>query len=207
MANDEAYELLECFSIGYAKNIIVKNVDEINALEMDFPVVAKIEHSGILHKSDVGGVVLNIQNKEDLVEIYNEFMEKFKGANGVLVQEQLPSGIELIVGSSRDPQLGSAIMVGMGGTLVEVLNDVRFLYPPVDRQYALSAIRKLKCYKLLEGYRGESGVDIDALAGLMTRISDLLLSLPDITELDLNPVIYNREKRTFLAADVRIKRG
>lgn len=116
LSNADAYRLLECFGISYAKNALIRSDEELAALEISYPVVAKIEHPEIVHKSDVGGVRLNIENKAALADVYKAFMATFKGATGVLVQEQLPQGIELIVGSACDPVLGNALMVGMGGT-------------------------------------------------------------------------------------------
>jgi len=207
MPNDDAYKLLDCYGINYAKNVIIKSIGEIDSLDIDYPVVAKIEHPEIVHKSDVGGVVLNISGKDELRDIFNKFMNKFEGAVGLLVQEQLPKGIELIIGSAGDAELGNALMVGMGGTLVEIMNDVQFLYPPIDHGQAKAALKKLKSYQLLEGYRGQRGVNMDALAGMMVKVSNLLASLPDVSELDLNPIIYNEKKDVFMAADVRVKRG
>jgi len=207
MPNDEAYQLLDIFDIGYAKNAVVKNLDELAALEINFPVVAKIEHPEIVHKSDVGGVVLNIESKEEMTEIFNKFMDKFTGAVGVLFQEQLPRGTELILGCAQDPELGNALMVGMGGTLVEIMNDVDFLYPPISREEAMRSLEKLKCFPLLEGYRGDAGVNIERLIDMIVKTGDMLVALPEISELDLNPIIYHEKRDLFMAADVRIKRG
>ena len=207
MPNDEAYKLLDIFGIGYAKNVIVKNASELNDLEMNFPVVAKIEHPEIVHKSDVGGVVLNIQDKAEMEKIFTQFMDKFTGAVGVLFQEQLPRGTELILGCAQDPELGNALMVGMGGTLVEIMNDVDFIYPAITREEALNSLKKLKCFPLLEGYRGDEGVNIEKLIDMIVKTGDMLVALPEISELDLNPIIYNKKRDLFMAADVRIKRG
>jgi len=207
MANDEAYKLIDCYNIPYAKNAIVTSPLEVDDLEIDYPVVAKIEHPEIIHKMDVGGVVLNIENAEDLKVIVAQFIEKFTGAHGVLVQEMLPKGLELIIGCANDAELGSALMVGMGGTLVEIMEDVTFLFPPFSQEQAKKALEKLKCYPLLQGYRGAAGVNIDSLSEMMVKTSTMLASLPDVVELDLNPIIYDQKNDKFKAADIRIKRG
>ena len=203
----DAYALLDIFGIRAARNVIVKNAAEVSALTLSFPVVAKIEHPAIIHKSDVGGVRLNIASSAELEKVVTEFLEKFAGAEGVLVQEQIPSGLELIIGSVSDPQLGSGVMVGLGGVWVEIMKDVAFGYPPLGHEEAVNLINKLKCVPLIDGYRGKPGVNKDALAALLERVSAMLLALPDIVELDLNPVIYDPAKDDFVAADVRIKRG
>ncbi|MCL2752442.1 MAG: acetate--CoA ligase family protein, partial [Firmicutes bacterium] len=102
---------------------------------------------------------------------------------------------------------GNAVMVGMGGTLVEVMNDVRFVYPPFGVKEAAESIKKLRCAKLLEGYRGKKGADIDALAEMMVSLGNMLCSLPDIAEIDLNPLIYNEDKGAFITVDARVRRG
>ncbi|MCL1995857.1 MAG: acetate--CoA ligase family protein [Defluviitaleaceae bacterium] len=207
MPNAQAYELLDCYGISYAKNVVVKSVAEVDTIAIDYPVVAKIEHPEIVHKSDVGGVVLNIKNSVQLKSVVEQFIKKFAGAVGVLVQEMIPQGFELIIGCAQDPELGNALMVGMGGTLVEIMQDVEFLYLPINAKEAMAALKRLKCFPLLEGYRGEAGVDLEKLVEIMAKASNMLVSLPDITELDLNPIIYHEKKGVFMAADVRIKRG
>jgi len=222
LSNADAYALLDCFGILYAKNLVLKStcgIDEIDGIDgicrtdrtdgfdLEFPVVAKIEHPEIIHKSDVGGVALNIMNKQELVDIYNAFMKKFEGATGVFVQEQSPDGLEMILGCANDGVLGSAVMAGMGGTLVEVMNDVRFVYPPFGVKEAEGSILKLRCAKLLEGYRGKEGANISALAEMMVSLGDMLCALPDIVEIDLNPLIYDKDKDRFVAVDVRVRRG
>lgn len=202
----ETYELLEIFGIHGAAASIVKSVDEVQELALTFPVVAKIEHPEIVHKSDVGGVRLNIQSSEELETVVEDFLTRFSGADGVFVQEMLPGGIELIIGSVQDPAMGSAIMVGLGGVWVEVMKDVIFGYPPLSQEEAMNMINTLKIEPLLAGYRGKPGVDKEALANLMEQVSRMLLELPEIGELDLNPILFHPEKGTFIAADARIRK-
>ncbi|MDR3343672.1 MAG: acetate--CoA ligase family protein [Treponema sp.] len=203
----DAYGLLALFGVTAAKNALLKRVDEASALGFSYPVVAKIDHPEIIHKSDVGGVRLNIGSAQALAAVVSEFLAKFKGANGVFVQEQVPEGIELIVGGAADPQLGPSVMVGLGGVWVEVMKDITFAYPPIGRREALSLIDSLKCAPLLSGYRGSRGVNRKALAALVCRIGIMLLTLPGITEIDLNPVIYDPARNTFVAADARIRKS
>ena len=204
---DDTYEVLRLFGIKAAKSGLVKEAGEIPTLGLDYPVVAKIEHPEIVHKSDVGGVRLNIQSEEELAQVVNDFLAKFSGAVGVFVQEMLPPGIELIIGSVKDPALGSALMVGQGGTLVEVMKDVAFGYPPVAKNEAMDLVDSLRIAPLLEGYRGKPGVNKEELAELLEKVSSMILALPEIGELDLNPILYHPEKDIFLAADARIRRG
>lgn len=201
---DDTYAVLDLFGIGAAKSCLIQSAAEIANITLDYPVVAKIEHPEIIHKSDVGGVRLNIADKVELETVVGEFLEKFKGAQGVFVQEMLPAGIELIIGSILDPAMGVSLMVGQGGTLVEVMKDVRFAYPPIEKDEAMGLINSLRIEPLLAGYRGKAGVNKEVLAQLVEDVSAMLLALPEIGELDLNPIIYHPKKDRFLAADARI---
>ncbi|MDR2945284.1 MAG: acetate--CoA ligase family protein, partial [Candidatus Adiutrix sp.] len=201
----DALNLLDCFKIEALKSAMIKTEAEAAQTTLRFPVVAKIDHPEIVHKSDVGGVKIGLANPAELAQTVKEFLAKFKGANGVLVQEMAPKGVELIVGSSRDPELGSTVMVGLGGTWVEIFGDVAFGYPPLSKELVLDMVDRLKCKRLLSGYRGDAGVSMDALTKTLVNVGNMLLTLPEIEELDLNPVIYDPKLDTFVAVDVRIK--
>ena len=203
----QAYELLRLFGVNAAHNKLLRTAEEAKDAGLAYPVVAKIDHPEIVHKSDVGGVRLHIRSDEELEEVVGDFLTRFPGANGVLCQEMVPDGVELIVGSALDPQLGHGLMVGLGGVWVEVMKDVAFAYPPVGRQEVLDLLNSLRCEPLLSGYRGKPGVDKQAMVQLLERLGAMLLALPGIAEIDLNPVIYDPAKGAFIAADVRIKKG
>ena len=202
-----ASRLLACYGIHMPGSALLTSADEVSGLSIGYPVAAKIDHPDIVHKSDVGGVRLNITDAKELTEVVNHFLTKFAGAKGVFVQEMIPKGLELIVGSASDPDLGSAVMVGLGGTHVEVFRDVVFGYPPISEELAKSMIGRLKCLPLLKGYRGEKGINMQALEEMLMKLSDLLLDHPSISELDLNPVVYDPQKNALIAVDVRIKIG
>ncbi|MDR3161196.1 MAG: acetate--CoA ligase family protein, partial [Spirochaetaceae bacterium] len=206
----DAYALLELFGVRVARSRMLKKAEDArheSVAALSFPVVAKIDHPEIVHKSDVGGVRLNINSGGELAEVAADFFTRFPGATGVFVQEQVPSGLELIVGGVWDPQLGSAVMAGLGGVWVEIMKDLVFGYPPVGKAEALDLLKGLRCAPLLAGYRGNPGVNREALAEVIARISTLLLALPGISEVDLNPVIYDPARDAFIAADARIRKG
>ncbi|MDR2398218.1 MAG: acetate--CoA ligase family protein [Spirochaetaceae bacterium] len=210
LAVTEAYALLELFGIQAARRRLLKSAGaarEVETAALSFPVVAKIDHPEIVHKSDVGGVHLDIQTPDELSAVVTDFFARFPGATGVLVQEQVPPGLELILGGVRDPQLGSAVMLGLGGVWVEIMKDLVFGYPPIGKAEALDLIARLRCEPLLAGYRGKPGVNREALANLITHVSSLLVALPGISEIDLNPVIYDPARDAFIAADARIKKA
>ena len=201
----QCLELLDCFGIQALKSGLVKSEAEVASLGLRYPVVAKIDHPEIIHKSDVGGVKIGLADAAELAGTVKAFLAKWPGANGVLVQEMAPKGLEMIVGSSRDPELGSMVMVGLGGTWVEIFGDVAFGYPPLSPELTKDMMSKLKCWPLLKGYRGEKGANPEALSRLLMDVGTMLLTLPRIEELDLNPVIYDATMDAFVSVDVRIK--
>ena len=174
--------------------------------DLRYPVVAKIDHPEILHKSDVGGVVLDIPDAAAFERTISGLLARFPGSRGVLVQEQIRRGsdaLELILGVTRDPVLGHAVLVGYGGVGVEVFKDVRLLHVPFDARDADASLRKLQCFPLLEGYRGRKGADIPKLLGLLSALQRLVLDVPEIAELDVNPLIWDGDR--FVVADARIR--
>jgi acetyltransferase len=195
--------LLSAYGLPVARSGVVCSGKECESLELSYPVVAKIEHPDIVHKSDVGGVILNLRNEAELRDTVDALMKKFAGARGVLVQEQVGSGLELILGANSDPVLGHVLLVGSGGTGVEIHKDVSTAHVPFGRGRAEKMLKSLRCWPLLEGYRGKEGVDTEALLGIIGKLERLLLDLPRIRELDLNPVIWDGKR--FVIADCRIR--
>jgi acetyltransferase len=203
----DAREMLRLFGVPVPQSGLLKAPEDAMAFKGSYPVVAKIEHPQIVHKSDVGGVRLNIGSAAELAGVVREFLGKFSGANGVFVQEMVPQGLEIIVGGVFDAQLGSSVMVGLGGVWVEVMKDVAFGYPPFTRAESLGLINSLRSVKLLDGYRGSPPADKEALAEIIERVGAMLLALPGLTEVDINPLIFDAGRKTFVAADARIKKG
>lgn len=200
-----AEELMRRFGIPTVRSGYIQTAADIGGLDLAYPVVAKIDHPDIIHKSDVGGVRLNVGTREELAEVLTAWEDKFAGLRGVFVQEQVRGSIELIAGATKDAALGHAVLAGMGGTLVEVLKDVSFGHVPVSAADAEEMLRRLKCYQLLEGYRGSSGVDIPQLREIIVRLSAMLQRLPQICELDVNPLIYDGSRGGFVAVDFRVR--
>jgi acetyltransferase len=173
-----------------------------------FPVVLKIASNDITHKTDVKGVQVNIKTPEKASEAYHLILSNVTQAypeaniSGVTVQKMLVDGIELIAGMSSDAQFGSMIMFGIGGTLVELLQDVSFRFAPIDITDAKKMISEIKHQKLLDGYRGQVAVDRESVAHILVALSDFVLSHPEITEIDINPLIATCDG--LCAADARI---
>lgn len=163
--------------------------------EIGYPVVLKIVSPDVIHKSDAGGVIVNLKNASDVGNAYRKILENVKKYNatakivGILVQEMAPSSTETIVGAIKDPQFGQTIMFGLGGIFVELLKDVNFRIAPITADDAKEMITQLKAYPLLNGFRNTPPADIDALIGILMSTSRLVIENPEIKELDLNPVL------------------
>jgi acetate---CoA ligase (ADP-forming) len=169
-------------------------VDEAGAVAEDlgYPVVAKVLHSSLMHKSDVGGVRVGLLNRAAVRRAASELFSLVPGDPGhdarVLIQHQV-AGTEVIVGGVRDPQFGPAVLVGLGGVFVEAIDDVVLGIAPLRTGDARRLLRRLRGYDVLAGARGRQAVDLDALSSLICAVGDLLAAVPEIAELDLNPVL------------------
>jgi acyl-CoA synthetase (NDP forming) len=164
------------------------------AMKMNSPVVLKIVSPQIIHKSDVGGVKINLQGNEAVGQGYDQLVNDVKRAtaaadiHGVLVVPMAQPGTELIIGMVRDAQFGPTIMFGMGGVFVELFKDVSFRIAPFDKAVALDMIKESKAYRVLQGVRGEKQKDIASLAELLVQVSQLAARYRQIREIDLNPI-------------------
>jgi acetyltransferase len=171
------------------------------ARESGFPVVLKVV--GPVHKSDVGGVTLNIRSPEHLLAEF-ERMRRIPGATGVLVQPML-SGTELFIGAKYEPRFGHVVLCGLGGIFVEVLEDVASGLAPLTYDEAFSMIRSLKSHKIIQGARGRPGVDERKFADVIVRLSTLLRFATEIKELDLNPLLGTPTGVTVVDARFRVE--
>jgi len=176
--------------------------------EIGYPTVLKIVSPDVLHKFDVGGVILNVNSREEARNAYNKIMENVKKhkpdakINGILVQEMAPTSTEVIVGAIKDPQFGPTLMFGFGGIFVEVMKDVAFRIAPITEEDAQEMITEVKAYPILRGYRGQPPLDIDTIAKILLNTSRLVMDHQEIKELDLNPVmVYEKGAKTV---DARI---
>jgi acyl-CoA synthetase (NDP forming) len=201
----ECKELLLRAGIPTNSTLVAQSVDEAVKLsdKIGYPVVLKVLSPEVVHKSDRGGVKLNLKNASEVELAYKEIISAFadKKLIGVTVQEMVKPGLEAIVGVSRDPAFGPVLMFGLGGVFVEVLKDVSFKILPVTEADIEEMIKELRGYKLLQGHRGEA-VDIPALKELLLKVSDMVMENPEISELDLNPVFLY--PKGAMAVDARI---
>ncbi len=208
----ESYEVLKAYQFPLVKSSLARNKTEAAnaAQKIGFPVVLKIASPDILHKFDFGGVKLNLKNKNEVREAYQEILKNIMSKKpkakirGVLVEEMASQGKEIILGMSRDPQFGPILMFGLGGIYVEVLEDVSFRLAPIRERTADMMIAKTKTHKILEGFRGEPAYDIKAVAECLKRLSQLVTDFEEIKELDINPLfVYERGKGCAIV-DARI---
>ncbi|MEM2934530.1 MAG: acetate--CoA ligase family protein [Methanocellales archaeon] len=198
----EARELLKKYGIPVLPYKIAKKSDEaINAAqELGYPAVMKIISAETLHKSDVGGVKLNLKNSEDIIKAFNEIP---RTGEGVLISPMV-SGVELFLGVIQDAQFGPVLAFGFGGKYVEVFKDISFRLAPVSREDAVKMIEEIKSSVILKGIRGEKPRDIEAIVDAILKLSKLAIENPDIKEIDLNPVFAFEKGKGIAVGDVRM---
>ncbi|MEE8337725.1 MAG: acetate--CoA ligase family protein [Dehalococcoidia bacterium] len=178
------------------------------AEEIGFPVVLKIVSPDIAHKSDVGGVALDLADADAVRAAHDAMLDSVRAAapdgtiDGVSVQQMAQPGTEVIVGVTTDPQFGPVMMFGLGGIFVEVMKDVAFRIIPLEQRDAKQIVREIRGYPVLEGVRGQAGADVDAIERLIMQVSDFAWEHREVAELDLNPVIARPDGA--LAVDARV---
>jgi len=206
----EVYEICSRYGLPVPKFGLATSADEAVSIaeKIGYPVVLKIVSPDI--KSDVGGVILNVKSSEDVKKAYETIMENVKKRApsariaGVLIQEMVPDGLEVIVGATRDNTFGPVLMFGLGGVFVEVLRDVSFRIAPLTSEDVESMIREIKSFKILEGYRGMPPRDLDAIKDIILKTSKLMMEIEDIQDMDLNPVMLYEKGKGAKIADARI---
>jgi len=193
----EAKTICAEYGITVNRFSLAKNENEAAELaeRIGFPAVLKVVSPEIVHKSEAGGVKINLKDTDEVRGAYNTIIENAKKYNskanivGVLVQEMAPQGIETIIGAVKDPQFGQTLMFGLGGIFVELLKDVTFRVAPITEQDAAEMIVGVKAFPLLNGYRGSPPADVKAIVTQLVCVSHLVMDYPEIRELDLNPVM------------------
>jgi acetyl-CoA synthetase (ADP-forming) len=206
----EAMALMAMIEIPTPSFYLANSAEEAQKIAeaLGYPVALKVVSPDVIHKSDFGGVKLNMINpyqvSEKFKEIQKNVYEKAPEAriSGIIVQKMVPSATEVTIGALRDKQFGPAIMFGLGGVFIEILKDVSFRIAPLNKSDAEEMIKEIKGYPLLLGYRGSQRLDIDAIADFIVRISELMMDIDGIDQLDLNPVsVYSSG---LIAVDVRV---
>ncbi|HQK38131.1 MAG TPA: acetate--CoA ligase family protein, partial [Bacteroidales bacterium] len=196
--------LLKAAGIPLVSTILISNPSDLvaEAKKLGYPLVMKV--TGPVHKTDVGGVSLNIRTEKHLQAEFERLM-LIEGAAGVMLQPMI-KGTELFIGAKYEPAFGHVILFGLGGIFVEVLHDVSSGLAPLTFNEAYSMIRSVKSYKIIRGARGKPGIDEDILAGIIVRLSSLLRFAVEIKEIDLNPLIGLKDKIQVVDARILIKK-
>jgi acetyl coenzyme A synthetase (ADP forming)-like protein len=206
----EGFELLKGAGIPVPRFIVANTADEAkNAADtIGYPVVMKVISQQVVHKSDAGGVILNIRSPAEAAvafeKITRDVKARFAGAviNGIIVEQQLPPGLELIIGGKTDPAFGKVITIGAGGTLVELLRDVSIRVLPVDEYEIRTMVQELRTYRLIQGYRNQPALDEQAFVSAIAAAAGWFFSSPLIIEFDLNPLMLY--EKGGCAVDARV---
>ncbi|HMH10711.1 MAG TPA: acetate--CoA ligase family protein, partial [Candidatus Nitrosopolaris rasttigaisensis] len=212
LVEEEGYEVLAAYGFTTPKTVLADSaelcVDAANSI--GYPVVMKIASQDIIHKSDAGGVKVGLANDEQVRTAFNTILQNAKtykpdaNIKGVLVQEMVRSGKEIILGAKQDPIFGPLVMFGLGGIYVEVLRDVVFRLAPIDESEASRMVHSIKTLNLLKGVRGEKPSDLAAIIDSLQRLSQLVTEFPEIEEFDINPLLVLEEGKGVRTVDVRI---
>ncbi len=208
----KAKKILEAYGFNVPRGQLVNSSDEAveYARRIGFPVALKVASPDIVHKSDMGGVRLNLANASQVQDGYDLMQLRIRQQvpnariDGIYVEKMADPGLEVIIGMNRDPQFGPMLMFGLGGIFVEVMKDVTFHLAPITQEEAVQMLQSTRSYDILEGRRGNKGVDIVAIATGLQRISQLATDYPQILELDINPFIVGEEGSEPIVADARI---
>lgn len=205
-------DVLSAYGFKIPKGFLAANSEEAVEIaeRIGYPVALKIVSPNIIHKSDLGGVMLNLFDAEAIEDAYDLMMLKINKRapeaiiDGIYVEQMIGKGLEVIIGMNRDPQFGPMLMFGLGGIFVEVMKDVTFHLAPITEAEAVQMLKATRSYAMLEGARGRKEVDIHAIASGLQRISQLTTDFPQIQELDINPFIVREFGSDPIVADIRM---
>lgn len=212
---DAVVNLLCCYGISVVRSKSAMTAEEAGkvANELGYPVVMKLMSATIIHKTEVGGVILDLRLRTEVEKAFMQIREHLRNLKrenemqGVILQQMIPEGVEVIVGVTQDPSFGPLLMFGLGGVQAELFKDVVFRIHPLTDIDAAEMVRAVKAYQLLQGWRGARPSDIKSLEELLLRVSALVEDIPQVTELDLNPVMALEHGKGYMVVDARIRVG
>ena len=213
LSEEDSKSLLAAYGIPVSQPIAATSADESVevAWKIGFPVVMKIRSPDITHKTDIGGVILNLTNEAEVRTAFDQMLASVKlkrpdaVIDGVTLQPMVTAarGVELLVGAKRDPVFGSVLLVGAGGVMAELLQDRALELPPLDELFARRMLESLRVWPLLQGYRGRPGVDVDRVIEVLIRFSTLVTDWPELSEIDINPLLVTVDR--LIALDSRMR--
>ena len=212
IGDTEAQTILKAYGITTPHSAVAATADEaVTACrEIGYPVVMKIASPDILHKSDVGGIIVGVKSDDEARQAFGTLIQRARAHKpdatiwGAQIQEMVTNAREVIIGMSRDPQFGPLVMFGLGGIYVEVLKDVIFRVAPMSRLQATQMVEAIRSYKLLAGVRGQAPSDVEAIVETILRVSQLVTDFPEIAELDINPLLVREKGQGAVAVDMRL---
>jgi acetate---CoA ligase (ADP-forming) len=212
LLSNESMALAKAAGMSVPKSFVAKDLEEAlkRAEEIGYPVVIKIVSKDIIHKSDAGGVALDLQNKQEVIDAYEAVIHNAHNYNpnanitGVEVSEMVAKGTETIVGARRDPSFGPVVMFGLGGIYVEVMKDVAFRALPIGRKETEMMIKEIRSYPLLLGVRGEKRKDIEGVIDNIVRMASIIQRFPDISDIEINPLMAYDFGDGVKAVDIRV---
>lgn len=215
LRESEIYEVLKAYGFFQPKSLLARTSEEAVAAAkgIGYPVVMKIISPQILHKSDIGGVRININSKKEVVDTFFDITTRVKDImptaqiHGVMIQEMITGGKEVIMGITKDTQFGHMIMFGLGGIYVEVLKDISFRIVPLSKEDAHEMVREIKTFPLLRGVRGEAEADVETIEKSLLILSQLALDFPQIIEAEINPFLVKKRGEGAVAIDARFTIG
>jgi len=204
---EKTQDLLKRYNIFFAQSELVKNKSEalLAAQKIGYPLVLKIFSEQILHKTDVGGVFINIKNQQVFEKMFDNLYQKFGQNKDIkfLVQKFIP-GIYIMLGAKIDPTFGPVVLFGLGGIFVEVLKDVSFRLAPISLKDAKEMIKEIKSYQILQGARGQKPINFQSLENALVNLSNLIAKENNIKEIDLNPIACNEKGAIVVDAKIII---
>jgi acetyltransferase len=211
----EVHDVLQAYGFTQPKSLFARTPEEAVAAAkgIGYPVVMKIISPQIIHKSDMGGVKINLNTKKEVENAFFDITTRVRNIlpaahiSGVMIQEMVPKGKEVIMGITKDPQFGHMIMFGLGGIYVEVLKDISFRIVPLSQEDAHEMLRETKTFPLLRGVRGEAEADIEAIEKSLLILSQMAVDFPQIIEADINPLLARQRGEGVVAIDARFAIG
>ncbi len=212
LLSHEGSQVMSLVGIGIPGEKVTRSIEEAVefAEKTGYPVVMKIVSRDILHKSDAGGIALDLEDREEVIDAYEAIMHNAKAydpharIDGILVSEMVKQGVELIVGARRDPSFGPVVMCGLGGIYVEIMKDITFRGLPINRNEAMAMIKEIRSYPLLLGARGENRKDIEAVAETIIKVGTVIRKCRRITDIEINPVMVYDRGMGVKSVDARI---
>ncbi|MCD6357464.1 MAG: acetate--CoA ligase family protein [Thermoproteales archaeon] len=208
----EAAQVAKAYGIPVLEKRLTKTPEEAvkAAEEVGYPVVLEVESPQVIHKTEVGGIILDLKSGEEVAEAFRRIVENVKSRvpeaeiKGVIVRRMAPKGVEVLIGMHRDPSFGPVIAFGSGGVLVELIRDVTFRVAPISLEEAREMVESTRIYRVLRGFRDQPECDVEAVVDVLLRVSRLAMDLPEVSDVDINPFFVYEKGRGGMAIDVKI---